>query len=145
MKPVCRRMVLVVSVAIGVAQLAAADRRPMGEIDFFGYQGFDLVAVRAALPFHEGDSFPPPRVKSEELKRQVGQAIKQVIGRDPTDVAFVCCDAKQHYMVYIGLPGESYQALTFNPAPTGNARFPKAAVKLSDELVDAQSNAVMNG
>jgi len=137
--------VLLVSVVIGVAPLAAADRRPLGEIDFFGYEGIDLVAVRAALPFHEGDSFPPPRVKSDALKRQVGQAIKQVIGRDPTDVAFVCCDAKQHYMVYIGLPGKSYQALTFNPAPTGSVRFPKAAVKLSGELDDAWSSAVMNG
>jgi len=135
---------MLIVVAIG-GEPAASDRRPLAEIDFFGYKGLDLAAVRAALPFHEGDSFPPARVKSDELKRQVGVAIKAVIGREPTDVAFVCCDAKQHYMVYIGLPGESYQALALNPAPTGDVRFPKDAVRLRDALEDAWTRAVMSG
>src|SRR5678809_149377 len=100
MKPAYGALVMVILVAVG-GELAASDRRPLGEIDFFGYKGLDLAAVRAALPFHEGDSFPPVRVKSAELKRQVGVAIKAVIGREPTDVAFVCCDARQNYMVYI--------------------------------------------
>lgn len=117
----------------------------MGEIDFSGYKGLDLAAVRAALPFHEGDGFPPGRVKSDELKRQVGVAIKAVIGREPTDVAFVCCYAKQNYMVYIGLPGESYQALASNPAPAGDVRFRKDAVKLRDALEEAWTRAVMSG
>jgi hypothetical protein len=97
------------------------------------------------LPFHEGDNFPPAKVHSDDLKRQVGQAVKRVIGREPADVSFVCCDAKQHYMVYIGLPGESYQAITFNPLPTGNVRFPKDAVKLRQQMDDALERAVMNG
>ena len=116
MKPAGRGLVMLVLVVMGTAGLSAADRRPLGEIDFFGYKGLDLAAIRAALPFHEGDSFPPAKVKSDDLKRQVGEAVKHVIGREPTSVSFVCCDAKQNYMVYIGLPGESYQALAFNPA-----------------------------
>jgi hypothetical protein len=138
-------LVMLVLVAMGVAGISAADRRPLGEIDFFGYKGLDLAAVRAALPFHEGDNFPPAKVHADDLKRQVGQAVKRVIGREPTDVSFVCCDAKQHYMVYIGLPGESYQAITFNPLPTGNVRFPKDAVKLRQQMDDALERAVMNG
>ena len=39
----------VVLLSIGVALLAAQDRRPLAEIDFFGYKGLDLAAVRAAL------------------------------------------------------------------------------------------------
>jgi len=97
------------------------------------------------LPFHEGDSFPPPKVTSERLKKQVADAIKQRIGREPTDVSFICCDAKQNYIVYIGLPGESYEALTFDPAPTGKVRLPKDAVKLSETLNEALNNAVMGG
>jgi len=135
----------VVLLFIGVALLAAQDRRPFGEIEFFGYKGFNLAAIRAALPVHQGDSFPPPKVKSDELKRQVGRAIKEVIGRDPTDVVFVCCDAKQNWAAYIGLPGESYQALAFNPLPTGDVRLPKDAVKRRDELDNALERAVMNG
>jgi hypothetical protein len=145
MKLASRGVVLLVLVAIGTTGLSAADRRPLGEIDFFGYKGLDLAAIRAALPFHEGDSFPPPKVHSDELKRQVGEAVKRVIGRESTSVSFVCCDAKQNYMAYIGLPGESYQALDFNPAPTGDVRFPKDAVRLSQHMNDALMSAVMHG
>ncbi len=145
MKPAFIGAVTLVLVAMGTARIFAADRRPLGEIDFFGYKGLDLAAVRAALPFHEGDSFPPAKVHSDDLKRQMGEAIKRVIGREPTDVSFVCCDAKQHYVVFIGLPGESYQAISFSPAPTGPVRLPKDAVKLGQQMEDAWTNAVMNG
>jgi hypothetical protein len=51
-------LALLIVVAIGAAQPSAFDRRPLGEIDFFGYKGLDVAAIRAALPFHEADSFP---------------------------------------------------------------------------------------
>lgn len=143
MKPAC--MMMLALVVAGAAGLSADDRRPLDEIDFFGYKGLDLAAVRAALPIHEGDMFPPANVHSDALKRQVSDAVKRVIGRPPTDVAFICCDAKQHYMVYIGLPGDSYQAIAFNARPTGSARLPKDAVKLSQQMDDALEKAVMNG
>ena len=139
-------MEIVTLVAIVPTVMSASDRKPLGEIDFFGYKGFDIVAIRSALPFHEGDIFPPAKAKSsDDLKRQVSEKIKQVIGRAPTDVSFVCCDSKQSWMVYIGLPGESYQALAFNPAPAGDIRFPKAAVALREEMDKAWMNAVMKG
>jgi len=145
MKPGGRGLVMLVVVVMGTAGLSAADRKPLGEIDFFGYKGLDLAAIRVALPFHEGDSFPPAKTHSDDLKRQVGDAVKRVIGREPTSVSFVCCDAKQNYMVYIGLPGESYQAVSFNPTPTGSVRFPKDAVKLRQQMDDALTKSVMNG
>ena len=139
-------MEIVTLVAMVPTVMSASDRKPLGEIDFFGYKGFDIVAIRSALPFHEGDIFPPAKAKSsDDLKRQVSEKIKQVIGRAPTDVSFVCCDSKQSWMVYIGLPGESYQALAFNPAPAGDIRFPKAAVALREEMDKAWMNAVMKG
>lgn len=135
---------IAVLVAVAPAVMAARDRRPLGEIDFFGYKGIDLAAIRSALPFREGDLFPPAKAKSaDDLRRQVSERIKQVIGRPPTDVAFICCDSKQNDMVYIGLPGESYRALVFNPAPAGDVRFPKAALALREEMDKAWMNAVM--
>src|SRR6202000_192560 len=98
--------------------MSAIDRRPLGEIDFFGYKGFDLAAIRSALPLHEGDLFPPAKVHADGLKRQITEAVERVIGRPPTDIAFICCDSKQNAMVYIGLPGESYEPPAFNPQPT---------------------------
>lgn len=145
MKRQFSRIVIVAMCAMGATDMAAPDRHPLGGIDFFGYKGLDLSAVRAALPFHEGESFPPPKVHVDGLKKQVGDAVTRVIGRAPTDVVFVCCDAKQSYGVFIGLPGESYAALTFNAAPSGAVRLPKEAIKLDDRFGDALANAVLSG
>jgi len=141
----CTGIVMVVLLAPKATAALAPDRRPLGEVDFFGYKGLDVAAVRAALPFHEGDSFPPAKVHSDQLKRKVAAAIQRAIGREPTDVSFVCCDAKQNYMVYVGLPGESYEALALNPVPTGGVRFPKDAVKLGEDMDRAWTSAVMTG
>jgi hypothetical protein len=48
-------------------------------------------------------------------------------------------------MVYIGLPGESYQALDFNAVPAEDIRLPKAAVALRQGMDKAWMNAVMKG
>jgi hypothetical protein len=48
-------------------------------------------------------------------------------------------------MVYIGLPGESYQAIALNPLPAGEIRLPKTAVTLRREMDDAWASAVMKG
>ena len=140
-----RWMEIAILLAVVPRVISATDRRTLGEIDFFGYKGLDVAAIRSALPFHEGDLFPPPKVHADELKRQVSQTVEKVIGRPATDVAFICCDSKQNAMVYIGLPGDSYSPLTFNPAPTQNVRFPKAALALREELDKALENAVMKG
>lgn len=136
---------MAVMLTAAVARVPAADRRPLAAVDFFGYKGLDVAAIRAALPFHEGDLFPPANVHSDQLKKQVASTIRQIIGREPTDVAFICCDARQQYLTYIGLPGASYEALAFDPAPTGRARLPKDAVKLGNALDEALVNAVMRG
>jgi hypothetical protein len=48
-------------------------------------------------------------------------------------------------MVYIGLPGASYQAVEWNPKPTGELRFPKAVLSLREQAEKALMNAVMKG
>src|SRR5215475_10621403 len=86
-----RWMKIAALLAVAPGVMSAVDRRPLGEIDFFGGKGFDLAAIRSALPFHEGDLFPPASAKhSNDLKRQVSEAVGKVIGRPPTDIAFDC-------------------------------------------------------
>ncbi len=146
MKPAWIEIVILALVAIPPTVTLASDRRPLGEVDFFGYKGLDTAAIRSALPFHEGDLFPPAKVKSSDaLKRQVSDKVKQVIGREPTGVSFVCCDSKQDWIVYVGLPGESYQALDFNPVPDEPIRLPKVALALREEMDKAWMRAVMKG
>jgi hypothetical protein len=135
----------VVIVTLGGPATFADDHRSLGSVDFFGSKGLDVAAIRAALPFHEGDTFPPPKVHSDELKKQVTASVHQIIGRDPTDVGFVCCDAKQNFMAYVGLPGESYQPLVTNAVPSGTVRLPKAALSLRDKYEDTLADAIMHG
>src|SRR5436190_886492 len=125
--------------------LAGCDGKTLGEIDFFGYQGFNIDAIRSALPFHEGESFPPRVKSSDELKRMIGEKVKQVIGHEPTSISFVCCDSKQRFMVYIGLPGASFQAAVFHAPPAGDIRFAPEALKLHEELDNAFAKAVLRG
>jgi hypothetical protein len=121
------------------------DGKVLGEVDFFGSKGIDVAAIRSALPFREGEPFPPPEVHSDPLKRQVSDRVKEITGRPATDVAFICCDSKQNYLTYIGLQGASYQELRFDPAPRGSIRLPKAAMTLGDRMGDAWAKAVMSG
>jgi hypothetical protein len=113
----------------------------LGEIEFFGSKGIDVEAIRAALPFREGDAFLP----QPELKRTVGEKVKAVIGREATSVTFVCCDSQQRWMVYIGLPGGTFQPSVFYPAPSEKIRLPPEIVKLNDNFFSALMKAVTAG
>ena len=73
------------------ALLRAIASGRIGDIEFFGYKGIDIAKVRKALPVHEGDAY------SDRTKSQVRQAMTGVIGKEPTDVAAICCDDKGTY------------------------------------------------
>jgi hypothetical protein len=121
-------ILLLVPAATSSAQ-PPGDRRPIGEIEFFGYKGLDIERVRAALPVHEGDLFPAGN-SSEDPAVAIRRRIQEVLGRDATDVQFICCADRQNWMIYIGLPGETSRGVAFNREPTGASRLP-AAVTLS--------------
>jgi hypothetical protein len=111
----------------------------IGAIDFFGYQGLDVVKVRAALPVHVGDTL------TERIPDQVEAAVVRVLGQKPTDVAEVCCDEKGRSLIYVGLPGGSYKPFALNPAPTGSERLPAEIVELEGRTFKAVIAAVEKG
>ena len=119
------------------ASLCARDR--ISFIDFFGYQGIDVDAVRKALPFKEGDKV------SKNIKQQARDAVKRVSGNGPTDVARICCDGDGDYAIFIGLPGKSSQVFTLNPAPTGDVTPPSELAALHDKMDRAEEAAVKKG
>jgi len=100
----------------------------IGEIEFYGATGINLDKVRAALPFHEGDTI------TEEMwprtSEQAQQAIKQVIGHAPTEITRTCCDDRANLIIFIGLSGTP---LRYLPAPKGSARLPSNAINLYDQ------------
>ncbi len=110
-------------------------------IEFFGQKGIDTAAIRAALPFREGDELP----QEAGVKERVRAVVLQSIGKAATDVAGVCCTADGGFLVFIGIPGESYQAFAYSPAPTGQARVSTRLEQLYDRLDEAIAAAVRKG
>jgi hypothetical protein len=130
---------------MAVVALGQENQRRIGEIDFYGYAGIDLESVRAALPLHEGDAFPESDSAFFDMIAGIRAAITKFIGKAPTDVALVCCDAQGNQMVYIGLPGKSMGNVPYNPPPTGTARFPAQVIDLYQQTMEAWSKAVRSG
>jgi hypothetical protein len=114
----------------------------VGVIDFFGYKGIDLTRVSADLPLREGDTITWSG--SDEAKAAINGGVRRAIGRDATDVNFVCCDNGK-WLLYIGLPGASSMPVRYNSAPTGDARFPQDVVKRDNEMGAALMAAVTAG
>jgi hypothetical protein len=130
-----RSRLLVATAAFSAAAYSQNSR--IGEIEFFGYSGVDVAAVRKALPVREGGQLS---LKNDRIK----DAAKQASGVEPTDVATVCCDAKGESMLYIGL-GKTRGMFAYNPVPTGTSGFPKSVTKLYDETDKATMRAVFKG
>ena len=133
-----RSRLLLAAAAFSAAAYSQTVR--LGEIEFFGYSGLDIAALRKALPVHEGDQVS----QSQKTVNGVRAAVKQVAGLEPTDVATVCCDSKGEAMIYIGL-GRQREDFKYNSAPTGTSSFPTNVIKLSDETGKAWMQAVFKG
>lgn len=114
-------------------------RNQIAYIEFFGYQGIDVDAVRKALPFREGDKF------SKTIREQARAAVKRVTGRDATDVAEVCCTNHGDYAVFIGLPGQSSRAFELNPAPNGDIAPPPELATLYRKMNQTEDAAFKKG
>jgi hypothetical protein len=121
--------------------LGQEDSRPIGAIDFFGYAGFNLDPIKAALPIHEKDPFPGP----SEVREKIRQAVKSAIGRAPTDVAPVCCDSRGNFIIFVGLPGLTVKEPRLNPLPKGKLKLPPSIVELYDQTMEASSASVLKG
>ena len=125
---------------------AQAEQRParVSVIDFYGSGGLDLDKVRAALPVHEGETFPSVLALAA-MSPQIEEAVRRVVGRPATDVAPTCCDAQGNWWLFIGLPGSSSRSFRYNPAPTGTLRLPPQVVELYRQTMDAMQAAVEHG
>jgi hypothetical protein len=111
----------------------------IGAIDFFGYKGIDVAAVRAALTVHPGDEV------NASTQDSIRAAVAKAIGKQPTDVNRVCCDEHGAQLIFIGLPGESYRRFDYNAKPTGTVKLPQEIVELNDKFKGALMAAVTKG
>jgi hypothetical protein len=115
----------------------------IGAIDFYGRNGLNVNLIRAALPLREGDQLS--RDSKEIMVGRVKKAIRRATGREPTDVAPVCCDARGRLVIYIGLRGKSVRQTMYNLSPRGSARLPRAALNVHLDAEQAWLNAMNKG
>lgn len=119
------------------------DKRTIAKIDFFGYGHLDVAKLRSVLPLHAGESIEQADWNAQRSK--IVEAIRSQTGKQPTDVARLCCDENGNSMIYIGVAGTSSVALQHKPAPKGADRLPAAALKLNQETEEALTKAVLAG
>jgi HEAT repeats len=116
-------------------QFALLAQQKIGYIEFFGYQGMDVPAIRRALPFQEGDVFRPG------MEDEARSAVERVTARKATDVSHVCCTSRGELAIFIGLPGASARPFKFEPASQGAVQLPADLTKLYEAMSLAETEA----
>jgi hypothetical protein len=130
-------MRLAVALCAFTACALASER--IGDIEFFGYKGLNVLTVRSALPVHDGDAY------AASTRQRIRTAVEHVLGRAPTDVAAICCNDHGDRVLFIGLSGRSVKAFAYNTAPTGDERLPTSIMDLYQRLNAALEAAVRKG
>lgn len=138
-----KTLILIAILGAAAPAFSQDESFPIGAIDFYGRDGFNVDLIRAKLPLREGDQLS--RVSKEIMIARIRKAIKRVTGRKPSDVAPVCCDDHSRLIFYIGLRGESSRQTLYNPSPHGSARLPRAALKVHEDAEEAWLNAMKKG
>ncbi len=98
-----------------------------------------MEGIRHRLPIHEGDPY------SGDIKHRTRQAVADILGKEPTDVAVICCEGNGNRTVFIGLPGASSSAVTYVASPKGNEHLPPDIVQIYSRLDRAIEMAVRRG
>lgn len=133
--------VLLLLLAFPQLTLCQDFRIRIGEIEFFGTNGLDTGQIRASMPSVVGREVS--RVEVDQIKASIRETVRQATGHLPTDVALVCCDARGMATIYIGLAnqtaGSSFQ---YKPAPTVSIRLPDRVVRLYEESMELDVEAV---
>ncbi len=130
MKALCLTLLL-------CAAASGADRIDL--IEFFGYEGMPVEALRQALPIREGGML------DDKMRAAIHETVKKVTGSDATDVVAICCTEHGHSVLFIGLPGKSTRTFRLNPKPEGAARLSREFLALDAKLQEARNAAVKKG
>ena len=115
----------------------------LGPIEFFGQTGIDEARLGAALTVRPGDEITHEGWGASKAK--LSASLKGVVGKDPTDIATVCCDPQGHVLLYIGIPGPTVKSLRYRPLSTGNERFPTGVTKLQADYEHALGDGIQKG
>ena len=126
------------AVTIALAVTCVADSR-IGGIEFFGYGGLDLAAIRRALPLSEGDRW------ADDNREILRESVRAVAGTDATDIAVVCCDEDGDRWIYVGLAGSTSKRIHFLDEPVQPVRLAQELLLLHAKLEKTLITAVERG
>jgi hypothetical protein len=115
----------------------------VGAIDFFGVQGMDTAPILKALPIQSGQVLEIATMDS--TISAVRKAVHAASGLTVTSVEAVCCDVKDTYDFYIGLPGSSYRLIKHAATPTKGEMLPPEALQLYKQDLDMVQEAIEHG
>jgi hypothetical protein len=135
-----KTLILLLWFTVGPLALCQNEKVRIGKIEFFGVKGFDVGLIRSSLPLTEGQEISANDLP--RLREGIGEAVKRVISRAPTDVGMVCCDESGAALIYVGLPQPDAEDFQYKPRPTGTARLPDVAGRIYDQLMDLNEEAV---
>ena len=135
-----RYLPLMMVLLLGASAPGQDQSKRIGEIEFFGSAGIDVNKIRAVLPLREGDDFDI-ETAGEKITRAL-EAVRQMTGHPPTDIAPTCCDDQKNWIIYIGLAGK---ATKYNPHPKGTSRLPVSVIRLYQRFMSALGVAVQKG
>lgn len=140
-----KRALLLIILLLSPSAAAQVEQRQarVGLIDFYGYTGFDVDKVRAALPVREGETFPTPQALNA-MRPRIEEAVRLVTGRPATEVSFLS-PGRDELIIYVGLSGKNVKSLPRNPAPKGTARLPSEAVDVYRQVESAFFSAMQRG
>ena len=133
-----RRFVYFAAVVFAAASTCSADPG-IGGIEFFGYGGLDVAAIRKALPVKWDGTRP------SEIRASIRNTVKSIVGTDPTDIAIVCCDEAGKRRIYVGLAGTTSKKIQFGDEPRQSPRLPEKFLSLHEKLEQALIAAVERG
>ena len=141
------RKAFAISALVGISFPTAvhaqlAEMPTLGTIDFFGLQIPESEAVEL-LPFKVGEAMEDVigRVTDPESKPQ---GFAEMFGAKHATMQFVCCNADQLTMAYIGLADSDEPTVAFREPPIGEIFLPEDMVRKYNLSMEYLFEAVKN-
>lgn len=135
-----RRLALFFLLAV-LYGLGQTPEKRLGSVEFFGYDGVDIAALRRSFPVAAGEPFSHASI--EGAKERIRGAVEKTIGRTPTDIAVVCRDDNVNWIIFVGLGATPSPA--YRRDAIGSQRLPKELLRLDRELMQAWMRHVQKG
>ena len=144
-----RRLAISVTLALALCSSGATGQASdhsivIGIIDFYGLRQLSAEAVRARLTVSEGDTIS---FSDDERPAFMGVSearLTALPGVSHARLNLVCCD-NGRAIVYVGIQEQDARAMSFRPAPQGQARLATDIVQAGAELSKALRLAVERG